>query len=289
MIEVDQPASLPAFAEGSPLVRYAGDWRSILPGSSAGLLQLMHPGIGYAVWQHSEFVEDPFGRIYRSIPQIWAVLLTPGSATRGHEIRDVHRTIKGTDDEGRKYHALDPDTFWWAHATFTWEMYRSIELFHRRQLSPYEREALYAETVRWYECYGVSSRPVPANLKAFEERFDEICETVLERNPGVDHALAIARDGKLQLPTLPQPLVLASRPVVVPFARALTSGCLPRRVRERFDISFDLAAQARFAMLRMAAQRGFQIVPSSVNTGSLQFALRRLGNRTRDARFNRAA
>ncbi|XES01203.1 oxygenase MpaB family protein [Streptomyces sp. S1D4-11] len=28
------------------------------------------------------------------------------------------RGIKGTDRHGRPYHALDPDTFFWAHATF---------------------------------------------------------------------------------------------------------------------------------------------------------------------------
>jgi len=279
----------PSFPPNSPLVRYAADWRSMLPGTSAGLLQLMHPAIGNAVWQHSEFVDDPFGRIYRSIPQIWAVLLTPEADGRGHELRDLHRTIKGTDEAGARYHALDPETFWWAHATFTWEMFRSIELFHVRQLRPTQREALYQETVRWYDCYGVSSRPVPPDIASFEAKFAEICATVLEPNPGIDHALTIAYAGKLDMPTLPQPLVVASRPLLVPFARALAFGCLPGSVRQRFDIPFDLAAHARFGLLRIATQQGFQIVPGPINRASLQLALRRLGNRTRATRMARAA
>ena len=33
-------------------------------------------------------------------------------------MRDYHRTIKGVDKHGRPYSALNPDTFFWAHATF---------------------------------------------------------------------------------------------------------------------------------------------------------------------------
>ena len=48
---------------------------------------------------------------------------------RGRTIRDFHTEIKGTDDHGRRYHALDPEIFWWAHATFTWEFFRAHELY----------------------------------------------------------------------------------------------------------------------------------------------------------------
>src|SRR5919109_4607195 len=61
----------------SLLWRYAADLRSLLPGAAAGLMQLMHPGIGAAVAEHSAFFDAPFDRIYRSVPQIWATILTP--------------------------------------------------------------------------------------------------------------------------------------------------------------------------------------------------------------------
>ena len=51
------------------------DARSLFPGGSAGLLQLMYPPLGAAVAAQSDFFDDPFGRVYRSIPQIWACLL----------------------------------------------------------------------------------------------------------------------------------------------------------------------------------------------------------------------
>ena len=97
--------------EKGSLAWCAADFRSLLPGGSAGLLQLMHPALGHAVMEHSAFAQDPFGRVYRSIPQIWATILTPEDDARVHHPHE--------------YHALDPDTFWWAHATFTWQMFRS--------------------------------------------------------------------------------------------------------------------------------------------------------------------
>src|SRR5205823_5265270 len=111
--------------------RYAEDWRSILDGTSIGILQLMYPPLGAAVAAQSGFFEDPYGRIYRSIPQIWATLLAPDADERARKIRDLHRGIKGVVN-GQRYHALEPETFWWAHATFTHLIIRSVERYHWR-------------------------------------------------------------------------------------------------------------------------------------------------------------
>ena len=126
-----------AKAEGAPvgpgslLWETAGDPRSLIPGTGAGILQLMYPGLGAAVTDHSDFFKDPYDRIFRSIPYIWGSIFAPDEQegrARGREIRDFHPHIKGTDPQGRRYHALDPDVFWWAHATFTWEFLRAREL-----------------------------------------------------------------------------------------------------------------------------------------------------------------
>ena len=140
--------------DGTLLRRYAGDWRSILEGTSIGILQLMYPPLGAAVAAQSGFFEDPYGRIYRSIPQIWATILAPDAEARARRIRDLHRGIRGLVN-GQRYHALDPETFWWAHATFTWEMFRSVELFHRNSLGHRQNEQLYVETVVLYDYFDV--------------------------------------------------------------------------------------------------------------------------------------
>ncbi|WP_245623262.1 oxygenase MpaB family protein [Spirillospora albida] len=103
---------------GTLLWRHAADLRSLLPGAAAGLLQLLHPGIGAGVSEHSAFFDAPFDRIHRSVPQIWATILAPDGADRARAIRDLHRGVGGVDEHARRYHALEPGTFWWAHATF---------------------------------------------------------------------------------------------------------------------------------------------------------------------------
>ncbi|OWY58568.1 hypothetical protein B7486_79270, partial [cyanobacterium TDX16] len=156
-----------------------------------GIMQLMLPGLGAGVTDHSNFFDDPYDRIFRSIPYIWGSIFSEGedAEQRGHQIRDFHPDIKGTDDQGRRYHALDPEIFWWAHATFTWEFFRAQELYFPGRLSRAEQEQLYGETVTWFRRYGVSDRAVPPTVDAFWLRFDEICEHELERTPAVSWVL----------------------------------------------------------------------------------------------------
>lgn len=275
---------------GCLLWRYAGDWRSMLPGSSAGTLQLMHPAIGAGVEQYSAFFDDPFERIRRSIPQIWATIFAPDGERRGRELRDVHRGVKGTDHRERRYHALDPETFWWAHATFTWEIFRSVELFHFRQLSPAEAEQLYAETVTWYRRYGVSCRPVPADYSAFRDKFDAVCADVLELTPAVTRALSLRPNDVVGSPLgLPEPLASMVAPLVVPATELVVLGCMPRTVRARLPFEWGSHERLQFRGICAAVRQLFRLVPAPLNRRSLRDMQRRVGASTRAERYRPAA
>jgi uncharacterized protein (DUF2236 family) len=275
--------------DGSLLTACVADWRSLLPGTSAGLLQLLYPALGRGVVEHSAFFSDPFGRIYRSIPQIWATLLTPDGRARGHHIRDLHRGITGVDEHGARYHALDPNTFWWAHATFTWMMFQSIDLFYSGGLDADQRASLYQETVAWYGLYGVSTRPVPPDYQAFCARFDQVCADELELTPAAEAAIALAISGDGQLPLVPERLVRPVRPVLGPIGRTIAFGCLPPLVRQRFAVPWTAADEARFRLMCACLRRGFDLVPDRANRTTLQWTLRRLGSRTRSERYSPAA
>jgi len=255
---------------GSVLWRRAADGRSMLTGTSAGLLQLMHPGLGAGVAEHSAFFTDPWGRILRSIPQIWGTIFAADEEegrARGRAIRDLHPHIKGTDHLGRPYHALDPEVFWWAHATFTWEFLRAAELFLPRPPSERSQERLYAESVTWYRRYGVSDRVVPPDLAAFRERFDHICAEVLEPTPAAVRAVAMAQTAKapdLVLEGLPSVLRPAGALVLWPTGQAmrlLTLGALPPVVRRRFEIAWGPLDRVRFAALVRAVRESGRVLP----------------------------
>jgi len=214
-----------------------------MTGTAAGVLQLLHPGLGAGVTDHSAFFTEPWARILRSIPQIWGTIFAPDEDegdSRGRAIRDLHPDIKGVDHVGRRYHALDPDVFWWAHATFTWEFFRAAELFFPLPLTRREKEQLYAESVTWYRRYGVSDRPVPVDLAAFEARFAEICAHELELTPAAEWVLH-PPDGAPEPPEAPLPLALRPVAPVLTWLRGenlrlVTLGTLPDVVRRRFAI-----------------------------------------------------
>ncbi len=238
---------------GSLLWTIAGDPRSLIPGTAAGIMQLMLPGLGAGVSDHSNFFDDPFDRIFRSIPYIWGSIFADDDegTVRGKQIRDFHPEIKGTDHHGNRYHALDPDVFWWAHATFTWEMFRARELYFARPLSRREQEQLYAETVTWYRRYGMSERPVPRDLAAFRARFDTICRDELELTPAVQWVLdpeanPSARSQPIELPGVFAPLSGVANKFGSELLRVMVYGGMPDVVRRRFGFKWSNADRLAF-------------------------------------------
>ena len=254
----------------SLLWRYAGDTRISLLGGTIGLLQLMHPGIGAGVMDHSDFFHDPFDRVFRSLPPILgAVYDGPDAIATGWWIRDQHRTITGVDAQGRRYHALDPATFWWAHATFQFMAEQVVDRFDDHRLTRDEREQLYREGITWYRRYGVSERPVPATRADFQREWDHVCEHDLEMNDAVAFVLRML-DKPLRL-QLPRPLGVLNpvlrrgviaRLVAVP-ARITAIGGLPPVVRERFDVPWSRADQRQLDALELAVRKGWRFVPFS--------------------------
>lgn len=272
--------------DGTLLRRYAGDWRSILEGTSIGLLQLMLPPLGAAVASQSGFFEDPYGRIYRSIPQIWATILAPDADERARKVRDLHRGIKGVAF-GERFSALEPETYWWAHATFTHLILRSVERYHRPgELDEAGFEHLYADTVAWYERYGVTMRPVPATLAEFRTTFDDVCATRLELTPAVERLLDMG-DAATEVSTASSrsPLERLTAPIIGRFGRLSTIGNLPPVVRERLGFEWTDDDQVKLDRLATGFRLGFGAMPRQVNRATFELALRQTGARTRAERY----
>ncbi len=253
----------------SLLWQYAGDTRIAFLGGTIGLLQLMHPAIGAGVLEHSNFFEDPFDRVFRSLPAILGAVYDDDADATGRWVRDQHKAITGVDAVGRRYHALDPDTYWWAHATFQFMAEQVVDRFDDRVLTPAEREQFYREGLTWYRRYGVSDRAVPATRADFQLEWDRICAEVLETNDAVTYVLAmLERPLRLELP---RPLgvlnpVLRRTPIArvvsIP-ARISAIGGLPPVVRERFGILWSRSDQRQLDALELAVRKGWRFVPFS--------------------------
>lgn len=256
----------------SILWQYAGDSRIAFMGATIGLLQLMHPAIGAGVMEHSNFFDDPTDRVVRSLPAILgAVYDGPKADDTGIWVRDQHTTIKGVDQQGRKYHALAPETYWWAHATFQFMAEQVVDRFDRHELTPAEREQLYQEGVEWYARYGVSDRPVPVDRQAFEEKWNHICDHVLERNEATDFVLETLNarllpkfEGRAPLPRHLHRVAdtwIVRRALARP-ARIVAIGGLPARVRDRLGIPWSRRDQLELRFIEWWTARTHRFSPA---------------------------
>lgn len=221
----------------------------MIEGLWAGSMQNMHPKLGAAVWEHSDFFDERWQRLLRSLYPIIGVVFDGSDAT-GREIRDYHRDIKGVADDGSRYHALDPDVFYWAHATF-W--YGTVRLCERigPAISEEQKRQLFDESVTWYSMYGVSMRPVPDSYEDFLLYWDHMCRNVLQDHPAVRAVLDIGR--------LPQPPFLSFVPdtlwyrVIAPptarFFTWLTTGLYDEPVRAMMGLTWTARDERRFRVI----------------------------------------
>ncbi|MDT5305885.1 MAG: hypothetical protein QOE48_1555, partial [Mycobacterium sp.] len=110
--------------------KYFGDLRTGMMGVWIGAIQNMYPELGAGVEEHSILLREPLQRVARSVYPIMGVVYDGNRAARtGAQIKQYHHTIKGVDATGRRYHALNPETFYWAHATFFMLVIKVAEYF----------------------------------------------------------------------------------------------------------------------------------------------------------------
>jgi uncharacterized protein (DUF2236 family) len=241
-----------------------GDLRGLLLIGRAGILQNMHPAIGAGVEQHSDYFVNPWNRLLRSAPPILAVVYDGGDAAResGATVRDYHRDVKGVDQHGDRYHALTPEVYYWAHATFFESQIVMRERFGK-PLTEAEQEQIYAESVQWYAQYGVSMRPVPPTYAAFREYWDRIVEEVLVETAPVRWSLEPARRRDVRRPYdwIPRPVWWALRPVVMGGSMWLAMGTMPPAARAKLGVEWTARDERRLQLLQRVVRTLWPLVP----------------------------
>jgi uncharacterized protein (DUF2236 family) len=242
--------------------KYFGDWRTLPLALWAGSMQNMHPGLGAGVEQHSRFFEERWERLFRSLYPIGGVVYDGPDAVRtAHQVRDYHRTVRGVDAQGRRYSALEPETWFWAHATFVMLPVLITEHFDR-PMSPAQKETYYQEALRWYRLYGVSDRAAPRSWVEFEEYFDRMSREVLEDNWATRAVLDTSRLGPPPaLRRLPDAVWARLRkPATAPMAW-LCVGLWPEPVRKRLGYRWTRRDAALLWLLGRVVAASWKLVP----------------------------
>lgn len=188
--------------------KYFGDWRGLLIALWAGSMQNMHPGLGAGVEQHSDFFGERWARLFRSLYPIGGVIYDGPRAHRtALEVRGYHNTIKGVDNLGRRYHALNPDTYYWAHATFFVSTILIADNFCGG-IDEADKRQLFEEHIQWYRMYDMSMRPVPETWEEFQPYWQHMITEVLEDNNATRDVLNLREIAKPNtVPWLPDIVV----------------------------------------------------------------------------------
>ena len=258
----------------------------LVNGLRMAMLQNMHPELAAGVEQHSVFFDDPIARGQRSIGPIMSVVYGGEKSPEwGKLIRSFHRPINGIDKYGRPYRALNPQTFFWAHATFVEDIVTGRELTGF-PLSEADKQALYLESIDWYRLFGVSMRPVPPDWDAFQEYWDHMVNEVLEDTRPVREGFRMHRTAPApSLARLPKRTNAVLGPYVLkPFLQApamrlalwLTTASLPPVLRDRLCLDWTTPDELRYRAHRKAVYTLLLTLPDDLHYLPLARKARRI-------------
>jgi uncharacterized protein (DUF2236 family) len=244
------------FGPGSLTWRVNREGALLLGGGRALLLQVAHPLVAAGVSQHSNYREDPFGRLYRTLDTVTTVVFgsTEAAEEAAARLHRVHTRVKGTADDGTPYEATDHDLIMWVHATLVDTSLLLYETYVGT-LTLDERRRYYEEQKVLGEKYGVPYDEQPAGYPDFNEYFDEVVHGGTLR---VTDALRDVAAATLR-PRLPVPLV--GRPAIEYF-NLVTTALLPAWLREELGLAWGPNRARLHAAQRTVIRRLIPALPA---------------------------
>jgi uncharacterized protein (DUF2236 family) len=183
------------FTDDRPIRRVHGDAAMFVGGLRALLLQSLHPLAMTAVAQHSDYRDDPWGRLQRTSTFLAATTYgTVEDAQRAVDrVRRVHEHVTGIAPDGRSYRAADPHLLRWVHVAETDSFLRCHQRYGARPLDDAGCDGYVADIARIAVELGVQDPPrtradLDAALRAYRPELRGTAEAreaarFLVRNP----------------------------------------------------------------------------------------------------------
>jgi uncharacterized protein (DUF2236 family) len=250
---------------GGHVWRLAGDVRGFSTAGYAVLLQVAHPTVGAGVGQYSGFLDDPWGRLLRTLDYVnGSVYGGPRMAWEiGQRVHGIHKAIKGTRPDGEPYHALEPRAYAWVHATLASALADGARTFGT-PLAPHEEQDFWEEWRRLGRLIGVRLSELPERWADFYDYFDEMVETEIQDNPTVHLVLdALAKPAPPMAGIPPNVWRVVRRPLAAQ-QRVLTLGMLGPKLRAKLNLPWTRTEDAAFR-----AQAGLSRASTPLIRGTL--------------------
>jgi uncharacterized protein (DUF2236 family) len=146
----------------------------LVGGLSALMLQSLHPLVVQGVADHSNYRQDPFGRLQRTADFI--AKTTYGSdalaSSAVRQVRAIHGRIRGTTASGRPYRATDPALLTYVHVTEVWSFLRAYQRYSQHPLLGSEKNRYLSEVAVVARRLGAQS--VPASVEEVRSYLGEL-------------------------------------------------------------------------------------------------------------------
>jgi uncharacterized protein (DUF2236 family) len=162
------------FGPGSIVWQVHGDASMLIGGVRALMMQTLHPLAMAGVADHSNYREDPFGRLHRTGGFIGATTFgTTVAAQRAiDQVRAIPPHVTGVAPDGRPYSAEDPHLLAWVHVALVDSLLSSYQRYGAKRLSTAEADeyvASYAQVA-----LALGSEPVPMSVAELKQWLRDI-------------------------------------------------------------------------------------------------------------------
>jgi uncharacterized protein (DUF2236 family) len=231
----------------------------LLGGGAALIMQVAHPLVGAGVAEHSNYREDPWGRLYRTLDFTTTIVFgsTEDAHAASERLRGIHAKVRGltTEDGGKypkgsKYFANDPDLALWVHATLV-DTSLQVYTAYVGTLSQKEKLQFFEEQKLLGEMFGVPREKHPETLADFYDYY----QRTIEEDLAVTDALRDVVDATTR-PSLP----FVAKPLVEALNLATVS-LLPPKLRDDLGLDWGPNRQRLVGASRTVIRRALPALP----------------------------
>jgi uncharacterized protein (DUF2236 family) len=158
MYDPDDPG---LFEPDSVIWRVHADVSMFIGGLRALLMQTLHEPTMTGVAQHSDYRDDPLGRLRRTANFLGVTTYGPRTEALAaiEGVRRIHDRVKGTLRDGTPYEANDPHLLGWVHATEVDSFLRAYQRYATRRLDNAQADEYVAEMAVVARLIGVEDPP----------------------------------------------------------------------------------------------------------------------------------
>jgi uncharacterized protein (DUF2236 family) len=232
------------------------------------LLQLANPGVGRGVADHSTFTDRPINRLKGTLTYVYAV--TYGT---DEQIKEVRRRVnrahgpvrRAADASSPGYNAFDAELQLWVTATLYDTALTIIEKIYG-PLDDESADAMYQDYAKLGTALQLPPDKWPKDRAAFYRYYDERLHTLRADH----HAVRVGR-GLLY----PKRAALWYH-AIMPFARFLTAGLLPRQLRKDFGLPWSDRHERRFDRTMKALAVVYPKLPQGIRHWFKNYCLNQL-------------